>query len=466
MDTAKLLADLGALLGADKVSRDPARLAARHRDTWVLSLWRKMRDKQFLPPACVVTLKSTEDAAKLLQYAAGNKVPVVPFGAGSGVCGGILAEPEVVVADLTELNRLLWVDEVSLTARVEAGMLGAEYERALRERGFSMGHFPQSIDCSSVGGWVATRAAGQFSTKYGCVEDMLLAVRAVLPDGTIVETKAAPRASAGPDLKQIFLGSEGTLGIVTELTYRIHPVPEATQLRSFSFPSMHAGLEAIRLVMRGGWRPAVLRLYDDVEAARHFGGHVDEGEALLVVVSEGARTMVAAEGDAVEQICEAAGGRSRGRAPAQKWLKERNVVPSFETFLEQGIIVDTIEVAALWGRIGELYDAVLEEMRKLPELIVVSGHSSHSYPQGTNIYFSFAAGGDDLEATYARCWEAAMKATLDHDGTISHHHGIGRVRAPWLPAELGSSHLLLRLLKRAIDPHGIMNPGVMLEKVC
>jgi len=231
------------------------------------------------------------------------------------------------------------------------------------------------------------------------------------------------------------------------------------------FPSMSAGLEALRCILRAGWRPAVARLYDAIEAGRNFAGTTSGDESLLLVLCEGPPTLTAAELAGVEALAAEAGGRAIGPEPVAHWLEHRNAVPGFEVFLKQGMIVDTIEVATTWDRIDQLYDGVLAAMRAVPGLIVASGHSSHSYVTGTNIYFTFAARPDasaDLEALYFRVWDAAMEATLAAGGTISHHHGIGRVRRDWLARELGPAYVMLEAVKRALDPHGIMNPGTLL----
>jgi alkyldihydroxyacetonephosphate synthase len=261
------------------------------------------------------------------------------------------------------------------------------------------------------------------------------------------------------------LGAEGTTGILTELTYEIHPIAPATEKAAIAFTSMHKGLEALRLIMRGGWRPAVLRLYDEIEAGRSFAGAANEGESLLLVLTEGPIELAKAELGGASTIATNAGGRMVGAEPVDSWLHHRNAVPGFEYFLKQGMIVDTIEVATTWDRIDALYTGVLAGMRAVPGLIVASGHSSHSYGIGTNIYFTFAARPErpeDTENLYFQVWNAAMEATLAAGGTISHHHGIGRVRREWLAHDLGSAYRLLADVRRALDPFEIMNPGALL----
>lgn len=463
----RIRSDLRDVIEASRVVDDPAVLARARRDTWVVSVWRSLQDAAIPNPACVVRPTTTAEVSAILRYATRERIAVVPFGAGSGVCGAVLAPEHSVVVDLGAMRALKGIDDKALLATVEPGLLGSEFEALLNGAGYSMGHFPQSIALSSVGGWVATRAAGQFSTKYGNIEDMLVAFEAVLPNGDVVRTRAVPRAAAGQDLRHLFLGAEGTTGILTELTYEIHPLAPSTEKLAIAFPSMRDGLEALRGVTRAGWRPAVLRLYDEIEAGRSFAGAAKDGESLLLVLTEGPPELTRVELEATGRIAAEANGRPVGSEPVDSWLHHRNTVPGFEYFLKQGMVVDTIEVASTWDRIDDLYAGVLAAMRAVPGILVASGHSSHSYGIGTNIYFTFAGRPertDDLEKLYFAIWNAAMEATLAAGGTISHHHGIGRVRREWLPRELGSAYPLLASIRQAIDPLGIMNPGALLPE--
>jgi alkyldihydroxyacetonephosphate synthase len=452
-------------VGREQVDWSDASLAEHAHDTWPLSLLHLHQGRLTTRPACVVSPRSTDDVVAVLRYASAERLPVVPFGGGSGVSGGVLPSADAIVVDLRRMNQLLELNETALQVRVQAGMFGHLFEAALSARGYTMGHWPQSMSLSTVGGWVATRAAGQFSTRYGSIEDMLLGLEAVLADGRVVRIKPTPRRSAGPDPRHLFLGAEGTTGITTELTLKVMPTPESRRMLSFAFPDFDSGLEAIRHIVRAGWRPPVLRLYDASETGRHFGEWQQEERCFLLVVSEGPAALAAAEAEACHQVCSGHGGEAVGEAPVQHWMNERNNVPSLMSFIERGFVLDTIEVATEWDRIHSLYSEVVAAMRTIKSLIVVSGHSSHSYPQGTNIYFTFVARPEDpaeAEATYMECWERAMQATLRVGGTICHHHGIGRLRTKWMPAEHGSALDLLRAVKQALDPLGIMNPGVLL----
>jgi alkyldihydroxyacetonephosphate synthase len=457
---------LRAALGAGAVSTEPDALARHQRDTWVLSELRDLEGARFTQPAAVVEPAGAEEVAAVLRLARETRTPVVPFGGGSGVCGGVLPPEGAIVLSTRRMDGLVALDDRDLTARFRAGTNGLAAERRVQEAGLTIGHWPQSIELSTVGGWIATRAAGQYSTAYGNVEDVLLALEAVLPDGTIVRTRETPRAAAGPDLRQIFLGSEGTLGVVTEVTFSLRAKPDESRGRAFHFASFAEGLEAIRRLMRAGWRPPVVRLYDAHESKRTFGEYTPEGRHLLLLLHEGPEPAVEAEIAGVTQICDAAGGAETGVGAVDQWLEHRNRVPGFRGFLEKGIVLDTIEVGATWQRVEAVYAGVVASLRQVPDILAASAHSSHSYRSGTNLYFTFAVRPKDrsrMADVYQECWRRTMDATLAAGGGVAHHHGIGRVRRDALAGELGAGGLaLLRTLKRALDPDGLLNPGVLL----
>jgi len=465
VDVRRLRDDLATAIGAEQVEWGDESLAEHAHDTWPLSLLRINQGRLTNRPACVVRPRATEEVAAVLRYANQHRVPVVPYGGGSGVGGGVLPDGASIVVDLRRLDQLLELNETALQARVQAGMFGHLFEEALQARGYSMGHWPQSVALSTVGGWIATRAAGQYSTRYGSIEDMLLGLEAVMADGRIVRVKSTPRRSAGPDPRHLFLGAEGTAGIVTEATLKVFPLPDSRRLLCFAFPDFDSGLEAIRQIVRAGWRPPVMRLYDAMETGRHFGQWQQEDRCFLLLVTEGPASLTAVEAEACNVACTGHGGEPIGDAPVHHWLAERNNVPSLMSFIERGFVLDTIEVAVEWDRIHALYAEVAAAMKTVKNLIVISGHTSHSYAQGTNIYFTFVAKPEDpaaAEPTYVECWKQAMDATLRVGGTICHHHGIGRLRMPWMAAEHGSALDLMRAVKHALDPNGILNPGVLL----
>jgi alkyldihydroxyacetonephosphate synthase len=453
-----------ALPGA--VRTDSESLASHRRDSWVLSELADFEGRHVGTPAAVVEARSAADVSRALAVCRERRAPVVPYGGGSGVCGAILAPDGAVVISTAGMVGLVDLDDFSLTATFRAGTNGLEAEQAVQERGLTIGHWPQSIALSTVGGWVATRAAGQYSTGYGSIEDMVLDLEAVLADGRILRTRRTPRASAGPDLRQLLLGSEGTLGIVTEVTFSLRPLPEASRGQAFHFEDFASGLEPTRTLMRAGWRPPVVRLYDGIESERHFEDECPKGRAMLILLHEGPAALVEAEVESVAALCRAAGGEPASSAVVDRWLENRNHVPGFRGFLEKGIIVDTIEIGCTWDRAVPLYERAVGSLSEVPDLRVASAHSSHSYRSGTSLYISFAARPKDrtrMASTYRECWRRVMEATLAEGGGIAHHHGIGRVRREFMPGEVGATGIdVLRKLKRALDPEGLLNPGALL----
>jgi alkyldihydroxyacetonephosphate synthase len=458
------LDDLTALLDAEAVSTDPADLAAHARDWWPLAMLRERRGDALTQPVAVVWPSGASDVSRVLSWAGATRTPVVPFGAGSGVHGGAQAVEGAITLDLRRLDPIE-IDDEALTVTAGAGVMGPALEGALNARGLTLGHFPQSIDISTVGGWLACRGAGQKSSRYGRIEEMLLGLEVVLPNGTVVQTKAAPASSAGPDLARLFLGSEGTLGVITSATLKIHPSPSRVAHGAYGFGSFADGCEALRLVSRAGLKPAVARLYDPADAFIAFRSDAP-GDALLVLRFEG-DALAEAEERSIRAVVTGAGGKDLGSALAERWWEHRNAAVQtlqkimFEEALGPHAVVDTMEVAGRWPVAG-LYEAVTAALK--PHADVVGCHASHLYPQGLCLYFTFVFTGsatDDVaEERYRAAWEAAVPAALGAGATITHHHGVGLLRAPWLAAELGEGGLaLLRAVKDALDPAGLMNPG-------
>jgi alkyldihydroxyacetonephosphate synthase len=382
------------------------------------------------------------------------------------VCGGATAPPDAIVLSTARLDGLVALDAGDLVAVFGAGTNGLAAERRVQQDGLTIGHWPQSIELSTVGGWVATRAAGQLSTAYGSIEDVVLDLEVVLPDGAVLRTRRTPRAAAGPDLRQLFLGSEGTLGVVTQVAFSLRTLPETQRGQAFSFARFAEGIEAARRVLRAGFRPPAVRLYDARESRRQLEGACPDGHSLLLLLHEGPEVLVAAEVPAVAVLCRDAGGAASDPAAVDHWLEHRNRVPGFRGFLEKGIVLDTIEVAATWDRVVPLYERVVASLGEVEGIRAATAHSSHSYRSGTNLYFTFVARPERRErmtAVYHECWRRVMEATVACGGGIAHHHGIGRVRRGWLAAEIGHTGVsVLRAIKRALDPGDLLNPGVLL----
>lgn len=448
------------------VRTEPEVLAAHRHDSWVLS---QLLDLQGTPPPdpiAVVEPRSTDEVATVMRLCRQARIPVVPFGGGSGVCGAIQLGPQNVVLSTRALAGPVEIDSPNLFASFRAGTMGIDAENRVREDDLTIGNWPQSVELSTVGGWVATRATGQYSTGYGGIEDMLLDLEAVLPDGSVLRTRRTPRASAGPDLRQLFLGSEGTLGVLTEVTFSLRPLPEAQQPQAWHFDRLADGLEAVRQLMRAGWQPPVVRLYDAPESARHFPDQCPEGRCMLILLHEGPAAAVRVQAEETAVLCGDAGAGEADPAAVEHWLEHRNQVPSLRELLERGVLADTIEVATTWDRVAALYERVTRDVAAVPDVLFATGHSSHSYRSGTNIYFTFAARPEDrsrLGPIYTECWDRTMQACVELGAGIAHHHGIGRVRRGRLADEVGETGVrVLRAIKGALDPDGLLNPGALL----
>lgn len=450
-------------IGPDAVSTDPADLVAHARDWWPLAMLRERRGDDLDAPAAVVRPSTVGGVQAVLRWAEQTRTPVVPFGGGSGVCGGAQSVAGSVALDTRRLDRVE-IDERALSATAQAGVMGPALETALAARGLTLGHFPQSIEISTLGGWLATRSAGQKSLRYGRIEDMVLGLEAVLPGGRLIRTKPAPASAAGPDVARLFLGSEGTLGVITEATLAVRPAPARTTHAAYELADFSTGLEVLRRISREGLRPAVCRLYDPADAWIAFRESAPGGAVLILRFEDG--PVVRAEERAVKALAGDAGARRLPPGLAKRWWAHRNEAVRtlgkimFERALGETGLVDTMEVAGFWPVDG-LYRSVREALEAHAD--VVGCHASHLYPQGTCLYFTFVFTGsaDDrvAEERYLAAWDAGMRATLAAGGAITHHHGVGLLRTPWLGEELGSGLEVLRAVKRALDPNGIMNPG-------
>lgn len=443
-------------------------------------------------PDAVAFPASAEQVAALLRACSDAHVAVVPFGGGTSVVGGV--EPlrgdcaAVLTLSLTRLDRLVAVDRASLTATFEAGMLGPALEQALSEHGLTLGHFPQSFEHSTVGGWVATRSAGQASTGYGRIDALVVGVKAISPAGEIA-TRTLPASAAGPSLRELLVGSEGALGAIVEVTLRVRPRPAVRRYEAFSLPSFEAGADAFRALVQAGAAPDVSRLSDEQETRVSLalaGGDTLQVRALRRYLSargharpclsicgwEGESEQdVRARRTAAVRVLRAHGAVALGTGIGGAWEHGRYHAPYLrDELLAHGVMVETLETATTWSGLGALYDAVgaaidgaLRERGTLP---VVWCHVSHLYRAGASLYFTFAArqqAGAELEQWHA-AKAAANDAIVAHGGTLTHHHAIGRDHAAWLPGEIGPLGVaLLRAAKATLDPEGVMNPGKLLD---
>jgi alkyldihydroxyacetonephosphate synthase len=391
----------------------------------------------------------------VLGDAATRGVPVLPVGLRSGITGGLSCRGDEVAVDMSGLDRIVSIDETTLVVRAEAGVRGSSLEDAIGLRGLTVGHYPQSLDISSVGGWIATRSSGIASTGYGSIEHRLLGLRVALADGTLVETPSWPRASVGPDLTQLFVGSEGAFGVICDATLAVRRVPPARRIAAWTFPSFHSGLEAVRTAIQDGVRPAVARLYNRAEAERFTR---DCAGALLILVHEGVAEAVAVEVRLVRERFGIHDGRPLPENVARQWWEGRFDASAFLSYSERaGGVADAIEVAADWNTVGPLVARLQSDLQ--PLATAVHAHASHFYETGASAYVIVYLDGEgplDAIRLYDRAWELAMEACLEAGAAIAHHHGIGTVRLPWLPDALGTSSELLARVRRGLDPDGLL----------
>lgn len=444
------------------ITTDDAATAEAGRDWWPLAMHWALDGQTPARAGALVRPSTTDEVAAVLRICNDARIPVTPVAGRSGVCGASVPVFGGVGLDLTGLEGIVDVDDSSLLVTARAGTFGDVFEDELRSAyQLTVGHWPQSVALSTVGGWVACRGAGQYSNRYGKIEDIVRGLEVVLADGTVVRTGGrGPRQAVGPDLNQVFVGSEGTLGVITEAQFRAHPVPEAEGRGAYGFDSFAAGLEACRLVLRADANPAVLRLYDARESRRHF--QTPRGQCVLLALDEADQHLVAANIKVVEDACARQGGELLDPHLVDHWLERRNDVAGLETAVRGGLVVDTTEVTGRWRDLPAIYDAVVAAMEAIPGTIAITSHQSHAYTDGACLYFTWAGTPQDdgVEAWYRQGWDTVTKTVLAHGGTLSHHHGVGLNRGRFVQDALGAAgYGVLRSLKTALDPNGILNPG-------
>lgn len=537
VDADRLQRELESIFGARRVSMRAVDLDTYARDMWprMLIAYRDGIPPQHRPYA-VVWPEHIREIVAVIKLARQLHVPIIPYGGGSGVCGGAVPLFGGITIDTKRMQALRSVRADELVCDVEAGLNGERFERELERRGYTFGHFPSSIYCSTVGGWLATRAAGQLSTKYGKVEDRVAGLTVVTGRGEVIETDGPNRALRGPNWSQLVLGSEGTLGIITSGRLRVSPAPQLRVFRGFEVDSVAAGVEAIRRVLQKGLRPAVVRLYDELDTLMNSFGHHDDGahdEAVhaplppidtgalpaypapqpprqdgvvdrlmqlakgrgmrgaamntalehshlvnrifgtvaekiarrgcrMIIGLEGARIRTEVEAALTFAELEAVGARDKGEDPGWSWLRHRyHVSYRMSPVFRDGAFVDTMEVASSWERLLDMYHSVRTAIGKHA---VVMAHFSHAYADGCSIYFTFAGHEKDAASAsrlYDAIWRDGLEATTRVGGTISHHHGVGLLKGPYMAGEHREAMAIFQAAKSALDPDGIFNPGKM-----
>ncbi len=464
------LETLVSRLPEGRVSTDAEVLRERAVDSWALALLRRVRGDQLPEPAAVIFPAGTGEVATVLAWASETGTAVIPRGGGSGVCGGAQAQTGDIILDLSRMDQIGPVDAISQTVHVQAVVRGDRLEEALAEHGLTTGHYPQSIAVSTVGGWIAASSAGQASTGFGAIEDVLLGLTAVLPTGEILRCKAVPRSAAGPDLRRLLTGSEGTLGTITEATLACRAKPAGWEWLAFGFPDFPTLAATLREVRRAETGAAVLRGYDDTDAALAFGalGHSvgHPGGCVGLAGFPAGPPGLDARKHAAAEIMRPAGTELSQRY-GEHWQDHRNdAVRTYaqimgpERAFGPGVIVDTMEVAGLWSAVPRLYDDIRTALATHAQ--AVGCHLSHLYPSGSSLYFTFLISGaddHDAEARYRAAWDQAAERCDKAGGTITHHHGVGRLKATYLGTELGETGAaVLDKIRAALDPAGVMNP--------
>ncbi|MFB4309003.1 FAD-binding oxidoreductase [Actinomadura sp. GTD37] len=430
-------------------------------------------------PDAVVLPGSHDEVLAVLRLCAAKRIAVVPFGGGTSVVGGLAPRgvDAFVALDLRRMDRLVEIDEVSRTAVLQPGLRAPAAEALLAERGYTLGHFPQSFEWASIGGFAAARSSGQASAGYGRFDDMVVGLTAATPEGPL-DLGRAPKSAAGPDLRQLVLGSEGAFGVITSVRVRIQPAPAAREYEGWRFASFDRGAAALRRLAQDGPLPAVLRLSDEAEtmigladpAALGAPGAAPRPDAgcLAVLGFEGTPENVAARRAGAAEVLREAGGEPLGAGPGEKWEHGRFNAPYLrDSLLDVGAFAETLETAAFWSDVPRLYEAV---RRALTETLSGAGtsplvmcHISHVYPSGASLYFTVvSAQGEDPVEHWEQAKRAASDAIAGAGGTISHHHGVGTDHRDWYAAEIGPlGAAVLRAVKDRVDPAGILNPGVL-----
>lgn len=493
---------LERLLRPDQISfRWPDRLSYGRDSNSKATFW--VRDgKVKYPPHAVVWPENTKEVSRIASFAQKNSLPLVPFGGGSGVCGGTWALKGGIALDLKRMDKILQVESRQMQVKVQTGINGEILERQLNRRNFTLGHFPSSLYAATLGGFLACRSAGQYSTQYGKIEDMVEGMEVVLANGKVVHLGQVRNRPRALDLKEVFLGSEGVLGILTQATLKVHPLPEEEFFFGFSFDRLENGIGAVRTMLQRGLKPALVRLYDPLDALLALSYQHEEktfpinilssgmrsvwglakdfslkvalknppllkkfvdllpGPCLLILGFRGLSSLLPGRVHAAQKICEDHHGKALGEEPGKYWLKHRySVSYKLSPIFDQGFVADTLETATTWDKLLPLY----REVRKaLSRHALVMAHFSHAYPEGCSIYFTFMGYQEDsdaLETWYDKIWQDALAACLRHGGTISHHHGVGVLKAGFMREEWGEAFSWLCRLKKLLDPKGILNPG-------
>jgi alkyldihydroxyacetonephosphate synthase len=460
-------------LPSGSVSTHHGELGTHARDRWALAMLRDVRGDRVAPPGALVFPRTTEEVVEVLAWAAETGTAVVTRGAGTGLCGGAQAVKLALVLDMTRMNGLLGIDPVSQTAAAQAGARAADVESALDEHGLTLGQYSESLHLATVGGMVASASSGAASSAFGTVRDLVLGLTVVLSGGKVLRLKPVPGTGAGPDLRRFFAGSEGALGVITEVTLAAARGPGPLGWEVIGPRSFDAALALMREVAQRPFRILVSRLLDGPEAEATYApwGH-DHGPILMLGL-DGAAAGTQTQRVALRRLAKEMGGRRLDEALATHWWEHRlggmewyDGVMGPERALGRGVVADFFDLAALWRRIPRVYEEVRSALFRYAES--VGCRVSNPSPWGASLLFSFVLRGNgdrDVEAVYAQAWREAAEAAVGAGATISSTHGVGALKAPFMGLEMGPDGTeVLRTIKGALDPAAIMNPGKLLPE--
>lgn len=479
MDKEQIIQTLGQMLSPSQVNTDSEALYDASADRY--KKYAKVRRVLDVPvPAAIVYPKTAEEVSRVLAFCNEHRVNVIPRAGKTATEGGLENwKQNTVVMDALHLDKILKIDTCNMQATAQAGVPLQMLEDAAREKGLTTGHSPQSKPVAKLGGLVSTRSIGQFSTLYGGIEDMVVGLECVFPDGHIARIKNVARRSGGPDIRHIAIGNEGTLCYITEVTVKLFRFyPENNRFHGYLIKDMETGIQVLREVMVNGFCPSVARAYSEEDAAQHFY-HFHQGKCVLLFMSEGPKGIVDATCDAIEAAAEKFKHGIIEPVDSkliQDWFNhlnwsQKDIDDEMEGMKENDAHSGfTTEVSADWETIPKIYNSVMQRIReeypRAHDLTLLGGHSSHSYINGTNMYFVYnyrihCAPEDEMRVYHHPLQRIIVEETLRFGGSMCHHHGIGKYRNEWTREEHGSAYYMLEKLKKSFDPNGIMNFGTI-----
>jgi len=482
LTNAEIISKLSEFLASDQILTDHETLYDAASDRY--NKYAKAKGVLPVPlPTAVLKPSNKEEVQKILMFANTHKINVIPRSGKTATEGGLENWTEqALVVDGSRLNAIIKIDEYNMQATVQAGVRLQDLEDELRKVGLTTGHSPQSKPIAQFGGLVATRSIGQFSTLYGGIEDMVVGIECVFPDGHIAKVKNVSRRAGGPDIRHIVIGNEGSLCFITEVTVKLFKYfPENHQYHGYLIKDMETGIGILREVMVNGYRPSVARVYDGGDGAQHFY-HFHRGECIIILMAEGSKGLVEATSagilEAVDKFKDGIIERVDDSL-IENWFNnlnwsEKDIEDEIQGMLDNNMHAGfTTEVSADWSTITQIYHNVLNRIKNefphYEDLNLLGGHSSHSYINGTNMYFVYnyeinCAPEDELKTYHHPLQTIIVEETLKLGGSMCHHHGIGKYRNEWTEEEHGSAYYMLDKLKKTFDPNDIMNFGCLFYK--